>query len=101
MGIYQERQPLPKSVTSSAMITADPLAAALTRARERRRPPPPAARRMIRERAGLTQGDIAGALGVTREAVSHWKRGARAPRPAVAGAYVAVLDRLAREWLSS
>lgn len=55
---------------------------------------------MIRERSGITQADVAAALGVTREAVAQWERGARTPNRALICAYVTILDRLAREPLS-
>ncbi len=34
-----------------------------------------------RERAGLTQDDVAAALGVSRQMVSYWENGTRKPRP--------------------
>jgi transcriptional regulator with XRE-family HTH domain len=74
---------------------------ALGRARDRRRLPAPAARRLIRERAGLSQSDVASACGVTREAVAYWEAGAREPRDANLARYLAVLDRLARESLTA
>jgi transcriptional regulator with XRE-family HTH domain len=67
---------------------------AIEQARIRRQLPPPAARRQLRERAGLSQRDIAQALGVTREAVALWELGARTPRPSTAGKYLVLLDRL-------
>jgi transcriptional regulator with XRE-family HTH domain len=73
----------------------DALDAALARGRARRRLPSPEARRLLRERAGVSQRDVATALGVTREAVAQWESGRRSPRPALAVAYVALLDRLA------
>jgi transcriptional regulator with XRE-family HTH domain len=63
----------------------------------RRRLPPPAARRQLRERAGISQQSVARELGVTREAVARWETGSRTPRPAVARAYLTLLDRLMRE----
>jgi transcriptional regulator with XRE-family HTH domain len=74
---------------------------ALARARDRRRLPPPEARRLIRERAGLSQSDIAEACAVTREAVARWEAGDREPRDANLTRYLAVLDRLARESLTA
>ena len=70
---------------------------ALRAARVRRRLPPPPARRQLREAAGISQLDVAQALGVTREAVSLWESGLRTPRAENAAAYVALLDRLAQE----
>jgi transcriptional regulator with XRE-family HTH domain len=52
---------------------------------------------LLRERAGLSQHEIADALGVTREAVALWEAGLRTPRPATASAYLAILERLAAE----
>ena len=34
-----------------------------------------------RERAGLTQDDVAAALGVSRQMVSYWENDTRKPRP--------------------
>jgi len=69
----------------------------LRRRAAQRRLPSPAARRQLREGAGLSQADVAGALGVTREAVARWELGDRTPRPAMAVRYLALLDRLAGE----
>jgi DNA-binding transcriptional regulator YiaG len=68
---------------------------ALARARTRRRLPSPAERRLLRERAGLSQQDIAVPLKVTREAVAMWERGKRDPRGERAEQYAAILDRCA------
>jgi DNA-binding transcriptional regulator YiaG len=70
---------------------------AIERVRVRRRLPPPSARQLLRRRAGLSQNEIAAALGVTREAVALWEAGRRTPRPATASAYLAILERLAAE----
>jgi transcriptional regulator with XRE-family HTH domain len=78
-------------------METDSLAVALELARARRRLPAPAARRHLREAAGLTQQDVAAALGVTREAVALWEAGRRRPRASRAVDYLALLDRLARE----
>ena len=79
----------------------DALTAAIERAKVRRRLPPPPARRLLRERAGLSQLDIATALDVTTAAVSRWETGNRTPRGGVLQRYVETLDRLARESLTS
>ena len=72
---------------------------ALDGARARRRLPPPVARRQLRERAGLSQRDIAAGVGVSRESVSLWESGRRTPRPETALRYLELLDLLAREAL--
>jgi DNA-binding transcriptional regulator YiaG len=65
--------------------------------RAQRRLPAPAVRREIRERVGLSQADVARALGVTREAVAYWERGQRVPKAGTAARYLELLDRLAQE----
>jgi DNA-binding transcriptional regulator YiaG len=76
----------------------DTLTAALQHARARQRLPAPPARRMLRERAGISQQDIATALKVTREAVALWEAGKRSPRRrALLEAYLAILERCASE----
>ena len=65
--------------------------------RARRRLPGPAARRLLRARAGLTQEEIAEALGVTRAAISRWETGNRNPRGPMLESYLVVLERLAVE----
>ena len=54
-------------------------------------------RRFLRERAGLSQLELADVVGVTPPAVSRWETGSRTPRGAVLVSYVAALDRLAAE----
>jgi transcriptional regulator with XRE-family HTH domain len=76
-----------------------PLDAAVALARARRRFPSPEARRVLRERAGISQNDIAVALGVTRTAVCLWESGEREPRAENLQKYLALLDRLAQEAL--
>jgi DNA-binding XRE family transcriptional regulator len=68
----------------------------LSDARRRRDLPPPAIRRLLREHAGLTQAEVATALGVGRPAVTRYETGARDPRGEVRLAYVELLERLAR-----
>ena len=53
----------------------DSLTAALQRRKRRRQLPPPVARRQLRERLGLTQEDIAEALGVDRASISRYEAG--------------------------
>ena len=72
----------------------DTLACALTRAR-RRRLPDPAIRRLLRERAGLSQRELAEALGVSRPTVTRWELGQRVPQGDLAERYAAALERLA------
>jgi transcriptional regulator with XRE-family HTH domain len=67
------------------------------RVRVRRRLPDPQLRRVLRKSAGLSQGEIAAALGVTRSTVCRWEGGRREPRHRMLAAYVALLDRLARD----
>ena len=79
----------------------DALSEILEKRRAKRRLPEPRMRRLMRERAGITQSDLAHVLGVDPATVSRWESGERDPRPAQLGPYVAALDRLAREGLSS
>ena len=66
----------------------------LARSHLLRRLPEPAIRRLLRERAGLSQAEIAEALGVTSSAVSRWETGRRMPRGARGSAYAELLERL-------
>lgn len=59
--------------------------------------PEPAHRRALREKAGLSQAEVAEALGVSRPAVVRWERGERMPRRQHLDAYVELLRRLAGE----
>lgn len=70
---------------------------ALERARLRRRLPDPKYRRLLRERAGLTQTIVARALEVDRATVCRWETGDRDPDDAHVGVYLELLDRLAKE----
>ncbi len=63
--------------------------------RTRRRLPEPALRRLLRERARLSQAEVAAAAGVDRATVSRWESGEREPRGELLARYVAILDRLA------
>lgn len=54
--------------------------------------PPPEERRRIR--GDLTQQELADAIGVTPQAVSHWEAGTRTPRGAVLDRYVEALNAL-------
>jgi len=66
----------------------------IERARRRRRLAPPGMRRMLREQAGLTQDELAQAIGVTRAAISRWEAGTRQPSRRVVDRYLDALDRL-------
>jgi DNA-binding transcriptional regulator YiaG len=79
------------------METNDALSLILDKRRLRKRLPDPPMRRLVRERAGITQGDLAQVLGVDRATVSRWESGERDPRPAQLEGYLSALDRLARE----
>jgi DNA-binding transcriptional regulator YiaG len=50
--------------------------------------------RRIRERAHVSRGELARALGLTGPTVSRWEGGQRFPRGATAVAYLRLLDRL-------
>jgi transcriptional regulator with XRE-family HTH domain len=69
----------------------------LNRARMLAALPPPATRRAIRERAGVSQQTLAGALGVTQAALSRWEAGLTSPRDELLLAYAQALRTLARE----
>ncbi|MGE0026876.1 MAG: helix-turn-helix domain-containing protein [Thermoleophilia bacterium] len=62
-----------------------------------RRLPSPAIRRAIRCGAGLTQNDLATALGVSRPAVTRYEAGQREPRGDLRVAYAQVLDALLKD----
>ncbi|MGW3650218.1 helix-turn-helix transcriptional regulator [Streptomyces sp. NPDC000878] len=49
--------------------------------------PAPAVRKAIREAAGLTQAQVASAVGVTAQAVALWESGRRTPRGPLLGQY--------------
>jgi transcriptional regulator with XRE-family HTH domain len=69
----------------------------LNQARHRRELPDPAIRRLIRERAGLTQSEVAQVLGVDRVTVTRWESGQRTPLRRTGAAYCLLLERLAGE----
>lgn len=56
--------------------------------------PAPALRRALRQSAGLTQEDLAGAIGVRRESVSRWETGLRTPRGRLLAAYTELLEAI-------
>jgi DNA-binding transcriptional regulator YiaG len=51
----------------------------------------------IRRRAGVSQGDVARALGCTKGAVSLWESGRRVPRGELGRRYAAVLAQLSQK----
>ncbi|MCC3652736.1 helix-turn-helix transcriptional regulator [Streptomyces sp. S07_1.15] len=63
----------------------------------RRDLPAPAQRRAIREASGLSQGELAQAIGVTRQAVSHWEAGTRTPQGVLLERYVTAMRTLREE----
>jgi transcriptional regulator with XRE-family HTH domain len=67
----------------------------LAKSRTRLRLPEPAIRRLLRERARLSQADVAAVVGVDRASVARWELGSREPRGDLLDAYVEILDRLA------
>ncbi|MCL7496030.1 helix-turn-helix domain-containing protein [Streptomyces sp. MCA2] len=63
--------------------------------------PPPAERKRLREAAGLSQAQIATALGARREAVGNWEAGRTEPRPPKRAAYARLLEGLASRFPST
>lgn len=66
------------------------------RIQTRRDLPPPPARKALRKAAGVSLSEVAGIVGVTRQAVSLWEAGERTPRAANAAAYLEVLREIKR-----
>jgi transcriptional regulator with XRE-family HTH domain len=52
-------------------------------------------RRALRASSGLSAAELAGMIGVTRQAMSKYERGLRTPRGQLLEAYIAVLQELA------
>jgi transcriptional regulator with XRE-family HTH domain len=69
----------------------------VARAHRRRELPPPQARQAIRQAAGISQEELASALGVSRQTVANWERGTRFPSSDHLVPYGRVLQRLADE----
>lgn len=70
---------------------------ALDRARRQRTLPSPIERRLLRLRAGLSQGEVGESIGTTAAAVSRYESGLRQPRGVIVEKYRVVLARLSRE----
>ncbi len=75
----------------------DPLSHALAGAAPRRRLPDLEMRRLLRQTCGLSQRQLADAVGVTRASVARYELGLRTPRGDELARYVDALDRLAAE----
>ncbi|WP_329595912.1 helix-turn-helix domain-containing protein (plasmid) [Streptomyces sp. NBC_01362] len=60
--------------------------------------PPPHVRGQLRRAAGLTQQDVAEAIGVKRLAVARWELGETYPRRPHRAAYLHFLRRLAERY---
>ena len=73
---------------------ATPIEQLIADANRRRALPSPPVRRLLREEAGLTQKEIAAAIGVARPAVTRYESGTRAPRGETRSAYIELLERL-------
>ncbi|MGW4822505.1 helix-turn-helix transcriptional regulator [Streptomyces sp. NPDC004227] len=56
--------------------------------------PAPAERRALRVAAGLSQVEMADAVGVTKQAVANWEAGIRTPRGVSLERYVDALEAL-------
>lgn len=72
----------------------------LTRSQRRKSLPKPRVRRALRLQAGLTQAEVAEAIGVSRPAVVRWESGERTPRNPHLDKYVELLRRLAAETIA-
>ncbi|MGH9462361.1 MAG: helix-turn-helix domain-containing protein [Vicinamibacteria bacterium] len=72
----------------------DPIQTELAKNEVRRRLPTPSRRRLIRERAGVSQSAIAHALGTAPAAVCRWEAGTRNPGAPLLESYLELLDRL-------
>jgi DNA-binding transcriptional regulator YiaG len=62
----------------------------------RRELPSPQVRRALREGAGVSLTEVAEAVGVSRQAISHWELGQRTPRGEYLDRYLEAL-RILRE----
>lgn len=57
--------------------------------------PAPELRAELRKQIGLSQRELASAIGVSEAAVGHWERGIRHPRGELLRRYVEALDVMA------
>jgi transcriptional regulator with XRE-family HTH domain len=69
----------------------------IARARLKRRLPDPPTRRLLRERWGLSQQQIADQVGCSRVQIARYESGTRSPGPRFLAPYAELLDRLAAE----
>jgi DNA-binding transcriptional regulator YiaG len=66
----------------------------LERKTARRRLPAPDVRKLLRERAGLTQTEAGAVVAVLPSTVSRWETGQRTPRGETLDRYIELLERL-------
>ncbi|MEU5560823.1 helix-turn-helix domain-containing protein [Streptomyces globisporus] len=59
--------------------------------------PPPATRAALRRADGLTQAEVAEAIGVTRVAFARWETGKAEPRTRARATYLRLLEALAEK----
>lgn len=59
--------------------------------------PPPAIRAALRRADGLTQAEVAEAIGVTRVAFNRWETGKAEPRARHRATYLRLLEGLAKK----
>lgn len=76
------------------MLEAQGRQALLRKVALNRQLPPPRSCRAIRELSGVSTGDVANALGVTRQTISNWENGKRSPRGPHLEGYLELLDLL-------
>jgi DNA-binding transcriptional regulator YiaG len=76
------------------MLEAQGRQALLRKVSLHRQLPPPKSCRVIRELSGVSTADVANALGVTRQTISNWENGKRAPRGPHLEGYLEILDLL-------
>jgi DNA-binding transcriptional regulator YiaG len=82
--------------TEAELPNLDQLRDTISQAQARRRLPPPEVRAALRREAGLSLRDAAHLLGVSATAVGFWETGHRTPARNHVGAYLRLLDELAR-----